>query len=275
MRRRLFRRDAALTILLAVPSMTASAQPPQTPAAQHKFEITDNSFLVEEAFNQEPGVVQNIFAWTRDRDGGWAATFTQEWPAPNMAHQFSYTIPVEGHGPSRGLGDVLLNYRYQLMREGPGRPAIAPRVSLILPTGHEADGLGNGVLGWQVNMPFSKQFGDVYLHANAGLTWLPGVALIPNVSTGSLTSSQLAGSAIWRVAPMFNLMLETVAGFQESVEELAPVRTRSMTISPGFRRGWNTGARQIVVGAALPITRESDATTAALLLYASYELPFR
>ncbi len=54
-----------------------------------RFEILDNSFLVEEAFNQEGGVFQNIFGWTRTNNGNWAGTFTQEWPVFGMTHQFS------------------------------------------------------------------------------------------------------------------------------------------------------------------------------------------
>jgi len=74
----------------------------------------------------------------------------------------------------------------------------------------------------------------------------------------------LAGSGIWRVAPMLNLMIEGVVEFEESA-----------TLSPGFRRGWNIGEHQIVVGAAVPVTRENGMVTAAILTYFSYELPFR
>ena len=74
-----------------------------------------------------------------------------------------------------GIGDVFINYRYQLSVEGPGRPAISPRVSIIIPTGSETDGIGEGVVGWQVNVPFSKQHGDFYYHWGGGFTWLPGV----------------------------------------------------------------------------------------------------
>jgi hypothetical protein len=63
---------------------------------------------------------------------------------------------------------------------------------------------------------------------------------------------------------MFHLMLEAVA-----------VVHQSTTISPGFRRGWNIGERQIVIGAAVPITRANGGSTTALLTYFSYELPFR
>ena len=49
----------------------------------------DNSFLVEEAFNQEAGVFQNIFGAAR-RNGHWGATFTQEWPV--VAHDASVLV---------------------------------------------------------------------------------------------------------------------------------------------------------------------------------------
>ena len=49
---------AALALALLAPCASAHAQTTST-AASRKWEITDNSFLVEEAFNQETGVVQN------------------------------------------------------------------------------------------------------------------------------------------------------------------------------------------------------------------------
>jgi hypothetical protein len=238
---------AAALLAGAAPSLGQSAAP--TP-----FEITDNSFLVEEAFNQEAGIFQNIFTWARDQDGDWFAVFTQEWPAPAMTHQFSYSVPVMDTERRVGVGDILLNYRYQLLEERPGRPAIAPRFSVILPTGSEKNGQGDGVVGIQMNGPVSKQFGDWYLHGNAGWTWLPDVRHVTHV----------AGSTIWRAAPMFNMMLEGLAIVNES-----------FTISPGVRGGWNFGDTQVVIGGGVPVTRGDGSTTTAVLTYFSIELPFR
>ncbi len=249
---------SALFLALALPLLApcARVEAQNTPAANaaRRWEILDNSFLVEEAFNQETGVVQNLLTWTRSRDGAWDGSFTQEWPAPGMAHQLSYTLPFSGTGRASGIGDLALNYRYQLREESAGGPAISPRLSVILPTGREADGLGSGTAGLQINVPASKQFGELYVHANTGYTWLPGVQ----------RTTHVAGSGIWRVAPMFNLMLEGVVELGES-----------MTVSPGFRRGWNIGDHQLVIGVAAPITRADARSTAALLTYLSYELPFR
>ena len=61
--------------------------------------IRDNSFLVEEACNQEAGVVQHILtgayayqqAGASDLDS-WNFGFTQEWPLFGQRHQLGYTI---------------------------------------------------------------------------------------------------------------------------------------------------------------------------------------
>src|SRR5262245_40977183 len=133
------RRLLALLAVVSGGATSALAQPAPAP-----FAILDNSFLVEEAFNQERGVVQNIFSWTRIRSGEWIASFTQEWPVAGSAHQLSYTIPFSRLDGSTGLNDVLVNYRYQLLEEGRGRPAMAPRVSLIFTTGESIDAFGDG-----------------------------------------------------------------------------------------------------------------------------------
>ncbi len=239
------------------------------------FEITDNSFFVEEAFNQERGLVQNIFTWTRCSGCGWEGSVTQEWPAPSMTHQLSYTVPFDGGTGGAHVGGVLLNYRFQAITEGDGRPAFSPRLSFILPTGRTDD--AGDRPGLQVNLPLSKQVGDIYLHGNAGVTWLHKAPL--GSSTTNLTSPQVAGSLIWRMQPMWHLMFESVVSFDDAVRDTArgPAAGRACTvlISPGVRGGWNVGDTQWVIGAAVPLTMSGGNTSAALLTYLSYELPFR
>ena len=146
--------------------------------------IEDNSFLIEEAYNQEPGVVQHIFtaAYTKSgRTHGWDFSFTQEWPVFSQDHQFSYTIPsshmVDEGSRVSGVGDILLNYRYQLLYEGDSKPAVAPHFSLILPTGNRKKGTGNNVVGYQLNLPVSKKISDTDRAplATLGATFLPHV----------------------------------------------------------------------------------------------------
>jgi hypothetical protein len=257
--------------LLLFALLAAQQAPPRaTPdAASEPFAIIDNSFLVEEAFNQEPRIVQNIFGWIRQQQGDWLLTFTQEWPVPAMRHQLSYTIPVSAVDGRHGVGDVLVNYRLQVLEEGTGRPAFAPRVSAQLPTGDPET--GGGAAGVQVNLPFSKRRRDLYFHWNAGFTWLP------SRTHPDLLSPALAGSAIYRVARMCNLMLESVLLYQDA--ESAPggtQRTRSFTLSPGVRTGWNVSPeKQVVIGAAVPVTFTLGTRNVGVFGYFSYELAFR
>jgi DtxR family Mn-dependent transcriptional regulator len=281
---------AMVLLVVALGGRGASAQPaqavpPPAPASSRPFEITDNSFLVEEAFNQEPNIFQNIFGLVRI-GGEWEGIFTQEWPIGDETHQLSFSVPFLGGGGTSGLGDILVNYRFQALREGTGRPAFAPRASLILPTGDEDDGLGSGVVGFQVNLPFSKQVEDWYFHWNAGVTWLPGVKTAPSQSLGgaspvaaddiALTTPHAGASAIWRARPMIHLMLESLVEWEHVVSGPgATSRTTLFTISPGVRVGWNFGDRQLVLGLAMPATIGDDDTDAGVFTYASWELPFR
>lgn len=209
--------------------------------------ISDNSFLIEEAYNQEPGVVQHIFNALYNNDSrrrGWTFNFTQEWPIFSQDHQFSYTIPsyhlVDDGDRQVGIGDVLLNYRYRALEEGPIRPAFAPRFSLILPTGSRRRGTGNGVVGYQWNLPFSKKVASrLALHANLGLTYLPHVRVPLNNDQlspkRSLVSYNLGGSVIFAVLPRLNLLLEWVGNFKEGLDDNGRrERVFKPVISQGF-----------------------------------------
>ncbi len=273
---------ACLLLPLDSQARTVPVQTPaaQTPAAQVRpaatpFEILDNSFLVEEAFNQERGIFQNIFGYQRG-DRAWNFAFTQEWPFPSQQHQVSYTVPVASISGDTGLGSMLLNYRYQALMEAPGHPAVSPRLSLIVPTGTRE--LSAESIGLQVNLPVSKQFGDLYLHGNAGLTWFPRADPDPDVTDServSLTSPHVAASGIYRLRPMLNLMLESVLAFAQTAgQDGVKQRDTIFTLSPGARGGWNLGDQQLIVGAAAPITWVASDSSAGLFLYLSYELPF-
>lgn len=251
---------------------SASAQtPPPDPA---EWKIIDNSFLVEEAFNQDPGVVQNIFGFQHLTARDWQFTFTQEWPAPGLRHQLSYTVPVQSADGTRGMGDVLVNYRLQVLEEGAGRPAFAPRISAILPSGSTAAGAGTH--GVQMNLPFSKHRGAFYFHGNGGASWQWTKHSV------LLTSPSAAGSIIYRARQMLNVMLEgVVADFAAEIPATpgAPAtshRITATTLSPGVRGGWNMSEdKQIILGAAAPTTWTGGESETAIFLYFSYEGPVR
>ena len=239
-----------------------------TPPASEPFQILDNSFFVEEAFNQERGIFQNIFG-VRRQGGDWQLTFTQEWPAPAQRHQLSYTFAGETLDAKLGWGDVYLNYRFQALEEGPGRPAFSPRFSVILPSGRTD--AGGGESGIQVNLPFSKQHGDFYFHWNGGFSWSP------RGERDDFFSPSLAASAIYRLRPMLNLMMESVVNWVAGDAARGGIEHPvAFTVSPGVRGGWNMGSdSQVILGAAIPITRAGGDTTAGVFAYFSYELPFR
>lgn len=248
---------------------SASAASAQTKSA--RFGFVDNSFLIEEAFNQDPGIFQNIFVFSRSRDGQWEGAFTQEWPLASRWHQASFSLPFTAGRGAGEVGDVVLNYRLQAWTEEAGRPAFSPRVSLILPTSRARRPLGGHGLGWQVNLPFSKQVGALYLHANGGATW----SREPQPAGGRpepwLTTLSAGGSVVAAVTPMVHLMLEAVV---ESARNGAAGRETNATFSPGIRAGWNAGAAQWVLGLGVPVTRGATHEW-AVLSYVSCELPFR
>jgi hypothetical protein len=104
--------------------------------------IQDNSFLVEEAYNQEDGIVQHVNTLTYSFTArNWFYTFTQEWPVFGLKHQLSYTIQASGLDATRqrGIGDIAINYRYQLTGNNESRLLIAPRFTVLLPTGDSSE----------------------------------------------------------------------------------------------------------------------------------------
>jgi hypothetical protein len=259
--------SCVMALAVAVPVF---AQVPQNATdSRRPFEITDNSFFVEEAFNQEPGIFQNIFGVQLHGRGDWDAAFTQEWPLFSQRHQISYTIPYAS-AETRGIGDVLVNYRLQVTNEGQARPAFSPRLSLIAPTGDSSRNPGSGRPGWEVNLPVSKQFGDLYLHGNAGFTRVP----FASDNDEHSLKRRVAASAIWRARPMLNLMLESVVEWDKSVESGATTRSRNVTVAPGLRTGRSAGDAQIIFGVAMPVAFSDGETEVGAFGYFSYELPF-
>jgi hypothetical protein len=235
--------------------------------------LQDNSFLIEEAYNQEPGVVQHILN-IRKQGRDWDLVFTQEWPLWSMEHQFSYSIPftrLRSSGQrASGIGDVYLNYRYQFWTETMTRPAFAPRFSFIVPSGDETRGLGDGSNGMQINLPFSKIVSDrVTLHANAGYTRMFD---IEGLKTNSYT---LGGSVVYAASRTLNFMLEGLHDWSEAVDTGEIVRERAFTLSPGIRYAFNLDAGQLVVGAGAPMVFVSGQRTSyGAIIYLSFEHSF-
>ena len=244
--------------------------------------IMDNSFFIEEAYNQEPGVVQHIFTGSYARSYGsepdthiWALGFTQEWPFFSQRHQLSYTVPylfLESDAlDGNGVGDILLNYRFQAYFDERTLRAFAPRASLVLPTGREKFGFGDDTVGAQFNLPFSAAWGGRWFtHFNAGLSWLPDAA-----STGERDALHynLGASAIYAARPDFHLMLEWTGTWLNVLQSPSDLGHEFVSlISPGMRKAFNfANDAQLVLGVAVPVGLNSAAPDIGVFLYASFE----
>ncbi len=224
--------------------------------AEEPKKIRDNSFLLEEAYNQEPGVIQHIQAFQHMRDKSWNFTFTEEWPVPKETHQLSATVPanhIHSGGTETGIGDIQLNYRYQAVLKDP--IALSPRFSLIFPTGDEEKGLGNGALGFQVNIPASIEIGDKWVtHWNLGATYTPN-AKGPGGIRLDTTGFNFGASLIYLLSENFNLLVEAAGSSHESIGgDGLLLREDSFFINPGMRFAVNfKSGLQVVPGIAMPI----------------------
>ncbi len=247
-----------------------------TPASGER--IQDNSFLLEEAYNQEPGRVQHITSLSRfwgSKD--WVFTWTEEWPAPRYPrHQFGFTVAVMrsgdfiGHGA--GIGDFALNYRYQLIGSAASRFALAPRISALLPSGRPQLGRGTGGAGVQVGLPFSfTPHPRLSNHLNAGITYTPHARTSAG-SRASLVSYGLAHSVVYAVHPRLNLMIESVWSSSGAPADSSARRVDEVLISPGVRWAHNfPGGLQIVPGVAVPVGAGPSAGERGVIVYLSFE----
>jgi len=248
-----------LLAVLAV-ATTASAQAQSSrrePRTENREQLTkpiqDNSFLLEEAYNQEPAIVQHISTLVFDRRiSSWQYALTDEWPLNGQRHQLSITVPLQSTsaGNSAAFGDVALNYRLQLIGSGESRLAIAPRFSIVLPASSDQPHHA----AFQSNMASSfMATPTLALHTNAGLT----------VGSGSAVMN--AGqSVIWLLDPQFNVMLESTVTNTEG--------RNGFTVSPGVRWAYNfPSGLQIVPGVAFPVGFSANSGQRALLLYLSFE----
>jgi len=261
-----------LGLLVSSPLGGVSAQQPAP------TKIRDNLFLLEEAYNQEPGVIQHIQLLTFDPDAGtWDYSFTEEWPVPTDRHQLSITVPAAGGGSSSaGIGDLLIHYRLQVLgMGGKGWIAAAPRVSAVLPTGDYEAGQGRGAPGVQVNLPVSMDFGPfVTAHVNAGLTFTPD-AKSPSGALGNTLDTNLGLALVWLPGTWSNVLVEVAYLTTENVADASGTsRDSSIVVNPGLRFAidFDSGL-QIVPGVSAPIEFVSGETVFSGLVYLSFEHP--
>ena len=235
--------------------------------AQEPAPIQDNSFLIEEAYNQEKRVVQHINAFFHAK-GGWWYTFTQEWPAGGQRSQLSYTVPLY----DGGFGDLALNYRMQIVARE--RLSVAPRFSVLLPTGKWEEGRGNGAVGLQFNLPVSARIGPrLVTHWNAGITMTPSAPSLGG-ERSTIWGLNAGASAIYEVGHNFNVLVEVAWTRVDDI--FGPGFDFSeMFVNPGIRWAHNLpGGLQIVPGIGVPIGVLEPTKVTAVFFYLSFEHDF-
>ena len=242
--------------------------------------ITDNSFLIEEAFNQEAGVVQHISTFVKFPGAErWVSTFTQEWPIdPAPRHQLSYTLSALSGASSEsgGFADTLLNWRYQAVNNE--RIAFAPRASLLVPTGDWEESRSVGGFGAEINMPVSYTTGTRFdFHWNAGALYIPRTKNQVGDVAATL-GTRVGQGIIWRAHPRIDGMLEILWIRQQVVAgpDDADWET-SFLVNPGLRWAHDlSNGLQIVPGLSFPIELEGDPSSrAGVFFYISFEHSFR
>lgn len=272
-------------LFLLLSSSAAFAQDASTASSQSQVEpISDNSFLIEEAYNQSPGVVQHVNTFMRTRNGNWAYSFTQEWPVLSIKHQLSFTALGQGFAGaagggsgSNGLGDIALNYRYQILGAEGGKTAVAPRVSLLLPTGSVRQGMGAGATGVQFNLPISVDHSKYFVtHWNAGATYTPRAKNAAGERANTL-GYNLGQSVIYKTSPNFHLLLETAWNRYESViGTKLKEKEHALLLNPGVRWAHNLrSGLQIVPGVAIPVGIGPSRGERGVFLYLSFEHAFK
>jgi hypothetical protein len=244
--------------------------------AQEPAPIQDNSFLVEEAYNQESGVVQHVSTFARAEGGSWEYAFTQEWPLGGIRHQLSYTVPFLDAGAGTGLGDVAVNYRFQAAGGPAASFVAAPRVGVMMPSGSETMGRGTGAVALEASLPLSLVLGRrIVAHLNAGGTITPSAHGIGG-TRATTTGVHLGASAVWLARPNLNLLVESIWVSDEEVTGAGTTaRVKQAFLNPGIRLAFNAGRVQVVPGVAYTIGIGPSSGSDALFVYLSLEHAFR
>jgi hypothetical protein len=225
--------------------------------------IEDNSFLLEEAFNQTPGVIQ-CTAINHIKRGVAELNFECEMPMKGELHQLSVSVPAKVFQSTVGLEDIMISYRPLVF--GRHRWVMAtPRLSVILPSGKASRGFGNGLWGIECNVALTKQLSRRLIsHVN-----LRSSSFLKNLMHESQQNRfhyQSAGtSLIFAAAKGFDLMAEVTT----SNEGPGFSRASSWNFigNPGFRFCLKINEFLVVPGISTPLALLSGRPTLSQVLF--------
>lgn len=245
-----------------------------------KAYIADNSFLVEEAYNQESGVYQFVQQYqTTAANRIYDYSFTGELPITHLKHQFSFEVPYSrsGIGGKTGLGDVILSYRWQPYNHN-GKME-AHRFGLILPTGGVEEEHGNGVTGVDYVFASTSPLGENFqFHWNLGGSYIPEAKLAGKQERENLMALSFASGLVYHWHERLDLLVEFLTIASDSFNYLRKSEdfTYDFILNQGVRSAtlldWKNA--EIVGGLSFPVRYAEDHLSSAVLVYLSVEPNF-
>lgn len=236
--------------------------------------IEDNSFLIEEAYNQKKDEYQYTLYFESLEQNANRGNVGIEFPlGDDQTHQLSFNLAFEKFAkPSTvsGAGDLNMGYRYQVWDNE--FVAFAPRASLLLPTGDYKKGLGAGAAGAQFNMPVSIKINDFYVaHVNAGYTFVPESRNTVG-DRADAHGANFGASLVYLLRDDLNLMVEYYGEYTEDVTgEDSVAGGAALFCNPGLRYAINGQNSQTVLGAALINGVGPSTGTTGVSFYFSFE----
>lgn len=240
--------------------------------------IEDNSFLLEEAYNQKPGEFQFIQRY-QGYNSGREYLFSSEGEVPlgSVQHQFSYQINrlnVDGdHGT---YGDTTLSYRYQSVNKEAF--LMAHRLGVLIPTGSVQEESGYGVVGLEYMQAMTFILNEQWVnHWNLGFTHYSEGKHNDSDKRRTLNMFRAGTSLVYLLKDNLNFLLEGLLGANENLNlNEKKEYEKFFTLNPGVRTAIDFAWKetQLVPGIAFPIRFQKDRVEHGIFLYFSIEPQF-
>lgn len=230
--------------------------------------VEDNSFLLEEAYNQNPGEIQLIQRYQTFQHERPEYGVEIEAPITDNTHQFSLAI-----GRQENLSDLEVGYRFQAINvEG---KMLTEGLRIILPTGSLRNESDHGVVGYEWLQSATVVFNEkISNHWNLGVRVYPN-AESPSTSDDRTLTNFIGGtSLVYYYQEDLNFLLEGLFESEEMIDDRGEIESEvRFTLNPGVRFAWNIDWQksQIVPGIAFPVVFNDEKTNPGVFFYFSWE----
>ncbi|HEY0653586.1 MAG TPA: hypothetical protein VGD65_10690 [Chryseosolibacter sp.] len=230
--------------------------------------IEDNSFIIEEAFNQSPGVIQYT-ASSQVANDGTAINLECELPLSGERHQLSFSLPTKVSSFTFAVEELMISYR-PLVSGRHRWIMITPRLSLIVPTATIEPRLNGGTFGIEWNFALTKRLSrNVISHINLGSTH-PLARSHNEPQLNRLHDKFCGASLVLALARNMDLLAEFKA--TNASGHFASAGTWNLVANPGCRFLFKVTNFVIVPGLSAPIEWRTGLPVARqLLIYLSIE----